>query len=255
MATWNTDNPKVGNTIAADIPDIEENLQELHDVIEAITNGTLGTTTAANFKVDVLADGADCGDTPVITTGISDGTQDIDFPTNNMSACKFMTGDSNTITWMYLNTAPPGWKALSTGADKMVGIVGGAGAYAVDGGNVAGTSFDDIEAHTHTGPSHTHTMGTHNHQWYNDNGASGNDQTYDSGGTAQEINTGAQKSSPRYYFSLSNSISTANCADGYTTKVDPGDTAAGGTGNTGASSVTEARPTAALGKLFQFDTA
>jgi hypothetical protein len=52
MATWNTDNPKVGNTIAADIPDIEENLQELHDVVEAITNGTLGTTTAADFKVD-----------------------------------------------------------------------------------------------------------------------------------------------------------------------------------------------------------
>ena len=52
MATWNTDNPKIGNTIAGDIPDIEENLQELHDVIEAITNGTLGTTTAADFLVD-----------------------------------------------------------------------------------------------------------------------------------------------------------------------------------------------------------
>jgi len=33
MATWNTDNPKIGNTIAADIPDIEENLQELHEAV------------------------------------------------------------------------------------------------------------------------------------------------------------------------------------------------------------------------------
>jgi len=51
-ATWNADKPAVGNQISADIPDIEENFQELHDVITAITNGTLGTTTAANFKVD-----------------------------------------------------------------------------------------------------------------------------------------------------------------------------------------------------------
>jgi len=55
MATWNTDNPKIGNTIAGDIPDIEENLQELHDVVEAITNGTLGTTTAADFLVDATS--------------------------------------------------------------------------------------------------------------------------------------------------------------------------------------------------------
>jgi len=55
MATWNTDNPAVGNQITADIADIEENLQELHDVITAITNGTLGTTTAADFQVDAVS--------------------------------------------------------------------------------------------------------------------------------------------------------------------------------------------------------
>ena len=55
MATWNTDNPKIGNTIAADIPDIEENFQEIHDVIEAITDGTFGTTTAADFRVDAMS--------------------------------------------------------------------------------------------------------------------------------------------------------------------------------------------------------
>jgi len=56
MATWNTDNPDLANQISADVPDIEENLQELHDVITAITNSTLGTTAPANFKVDVVAD-------------------------------------------------------------------------------------------------------------------------------------------------------------------------------------------------------
>jgi len=54
MATWNADKPALANTIAKDIPDIEENFQELHDVIEAITSGTLGTTTAADFKVDTI---------------------------------------------------------------------------------------------------------------------------------------------------------------------------------------------------------
>lgn len=58
MATWNTDKPALANQISADVPDIEENLQELHDVITAITNGTLGTTAAASFEVDVLATGA-----------------------------------------------------------------------------------------------------------------------------------------------------------------------------------------------------
>ena len=52
---WNTDNPKVGNNVSDDIPDIEENFQELHDVTHAITNGTLGTTAAADFRVDGLA--------------------------------------------------------------------------------------------------------------------------------------------------------------------------------------------------------
>jgi len=55
MATWNADKPAIGNEVANDIPDIEENFQELHDVVEAITNGTLGTTTATAFKVDSIS--------------------------------------------------------------------------------------------------------------------------------------------------------------------------------------------------------
>lgn len=147
MATWNTDKPALTNTVAADIPDIEECLQELHDVIEAITNGTLGTTTAANFRVDAL------GTRPTVTTGFNDGTQNIDFPTNGMAAAKFMLGNSNTIAWFYLNTAPPGWKVLTTGADTVLAVAGGTAAYNANGGTAGG----DFDISTANMPAHTHT--------------------------------------------------------------------------------------------------
>ena len=53
-ATWNADKPAVGNQISEDIPDIEENFQELHDIIVAITDGTPGTTEPADFAVKIL---------------------------------------------------------------------------------------------------------------------------------------------------------------------------------------------------------
>lgn len=44
-------------------------------------------------------------------------------PSNGVSAnAKLMLGDSNTIIWMYLNTAPPGWKVLTTGQDSVLGV-------------------------------------------------------------------------------------------------------------------------------------
>ena len=55
MATWNADIPAINNQVSSDIPDIEENFQELHDVIEEITNGTLGSTAASAFAVDKIS--------------------------------------------------------------------------------------------------------------------------------------------------------------------------------------------------------
>jgi len=55
MATWNADKPAIGNQVASDLPDIEENFQELHDVIEQITNGTLGSTAPSAFAVDKIS--------------------------------------------------------------------------------------------------------------------------------------------------------------------------------------------------------
>lgn len=78
-------------------------------------------------------------------------------PSNGVSAnAKFMLGDSNTITWFYLNVAPPGWKVLSTGADTVLGISGGAQAYNVNGGTAGGTW---------TQPNHTHWSADHTHQF------------------------------------------------------------------------------------------
>lgn len=113
MATWNTDNPKVGNTIAGDIPDIEENFQELHDVITAITTGTLGTTAPASFEVDTLADG---------TTGFA----------------------SATCQPFYNNAAPTGWTRYADLEENSMFC------YAKAGNPGTGGAVDPQATHTHT---------------------------------------------------------------------------------------------------------
>ena len=47
--TWNESKPALANQISADIPDIWENFDELRDIIEAITTGTVGTTASGDF--------------------------------------------------------------------------------------------------------------------------------------------------------------------------------------------------------------
>jgi len=108
------------------------------------------------------------------TAGFSDGTYAITFPTNGMAAAKVMLGNSNTITWFYLNTAPPGWKALSTGADMVLGIAGGTASFNVNGGNPDSAATWAITGGTATYPTGydyteplihgiTGTSGTHTH--------------------------------------------------------------------------------------------
>lgn len=54
MATsqWNATKPALSNQISADVPDIEENFEELERILETITNGTLGTTDTDSYVVD-----------------------------------------------------------------------------------------------------------------------------------------------------------------------------------------------------------
>ena len=54
---WNTAKPAMGNQVSSDIPDIEENFEEIQRILECITNGTLGTTDSDVYKVDSIADG------------------------------------------------------------------------------------------------------------------------------------------------------------------------------------------------------
>lgn len=203
-------------------------------------------------------------------TYVTTGAYTASFPTNGVAASSIiMLGTSSTIIWMYLNTAPPGWKALTTGADTVLGVSGGSGYYNVNGGNadslaswtVSGLTMAHTHtgpSHTHTGPSHTHTGPSHVHQWAN------NQYSYDSGG-----NQSGSILLPNVELSGSTTYRAIDDGDYYTSAAGTGDTGAAGTGATGAggntatsaastSSVTSSgvwRPKASVGKLFQLDTA
>lgn len=161
-----------------------------------------------------------------------DGTNTIDFPTNGMAAAKFMLGNSSTIAWFYLNTAPPGWKVLSTGADTVLAVSGGTQAFNINGGTAGGTWTQPN--HLHTGPEHTHGLGTmacpaHTHS------------------LTGSADVGAADNEYRIT-SLTTGDASAKALDGAM--------AADGTQNTSESATAATwRPSASVGKLFQLDTA
>lgn len=180
-----------------------------------------------------------------------DGTNTIDFPTNGMAAAKFMLGNSSTIAWFYLNTAPPGWKVLSTGADTIISVSGGTAAYNANGGTAGGTWTQPN--HTHTGPSHTHGLGT----------MAGPNHTH----TLTSTTTGASYGSADIpvvisggdlYESPNAGASTAEAASATTGNPTAtalsGAMASDGTGATSGSATANTwRPSASVGKLYQLD--
>ena len=135
---------------------------------------------------------------------------------------------------MYLNTAPPGWKALTTGADMVLAISdasGSDGPYKVNGGNPDSAATWTItglvaDAHTHTGASHTHTATTDAGTYTDADPRAGVDGT-----PVQRVHTHA--------------ITT----DATTPGASSAASAAGVTHTPGW------RPKASVGKLFQLDTA
>ena len=205
--------PAVGNTILADIPDIKENLEFHKDAFQRIFKAWSDTDNSAAV-IDMA-------------TGFGNGTYTVAFPTNGLANAKLMLGNGNTITWFYNAAAPPGWKALATGADMVLAVAGGAAAYNVTAGNPDSTATWTISGlvddHTHTGPNHTHT------------GTTTDSYTF----TGAVITAGAGGNSQIM---------------GHT---HPFTTGAGGTGNTSAASVRSVthtpgwRPKASVGKLFQ----
>jgi hypothetical protein len=205
----NSNIPALPNQVAEDIPDIKENLEFHKDALELILQAWSDSDNSSG-KLDT-------------TTGFSDGTYNYEFPTNGIDDHSvFMLGDSDTIIWMYLNAAPPGWKVLATGADTVLGVSGGTGDYNVDGGN------PDTSA--------TWTQPNHIHKWYNF--VSGNDdQSYDSSGAGDPLTSSV---SGDFGMVIAKATTAKVDADYYTTV---------------AATVNTWRPSASVGKLFQLDTA
>ena len=172
-----------------------------------------------------------------------DGTYQAAFPTNPTFAADgiIMLGLNTTIIWMYINAAPPGWKAYTAeGTDKILAVSGGSDLYNVDGGVEGGETWANLKAHTHTGPSH-------NHQWYERAATSAGDSSWQSdGSSAQFIGGAVPKTGGMRGMNTEVDIDYPS-ADMYTIL--------GGTGASGAQSTADVRPTAAVGKLWQLDTA
>ena len=199
-------------------------------VIEPTTDNDVDLGADAKQFKDLFIDGV-----AYIDEFDIEGTWKAAFPTNGVGAdAKIMTGDSNTIAWLYLNTAPPGWKATALGADTVLGVSGGAQAYNVNGGNAGGTW---------TEPNHNHTGPSHNHKWYEYIGTT--DQSFDSGGSATNL-TGTIDS--RLSIWVSPTSATSINKDFYTSNAGTGVTS-------GSAAPSTYRPSASVGKLFQLDTA
>jgi hypothetical protein len=209
----NANIPALSNQVAEDIPDIKENLEFHRDSFERLFE----TWSTSDNSASVLES----------AVGFSDGTYTYDFPTNGVAGNSIiMLGNSSTVVWMYLNTAPPGWKALSTGADMVLGISGGSDAYNVNGGNPDSEATWTIDC-------------THVHQWYNFINTTTDAQSYNSGGSAQNIDDTIFSGGKGGIQALQNQYSIN--ADQYTTSVN--------------ASQGSWRPKASVGKLFQLDTA
>jgi hypothetical protein len=211
---WNANIPAVGNQVAEDIADIKENLEHAKDAFQRIFetwSDTAGGNAAAELESSV---------------GFSDGTYTYDFPTNGVAGNSIiMLGNSSTVVWMYLNTAPPGWLVLATGKDTVLAVAADSGDYNVNGGN------PDTSA--------TWTQDTHVHQWYNYINTSTSAQSYNSAGSAQSL-AGSATSGTARLLEVTQTSDLGTNADQYTTAVAPANTW---------------RPKASVGKLFQLDTA
>lgn len=56
MATseWTDNAPAMGNQISTEIPQIEKNLEEIKEILDDITDSTVGTTDTASFQIKTL---------------------------------------------------------------------------------------------------------------------------------------------------------------------------------------------------------
>lgn len=214
MADQHNDSiPAMANQISADIPDIKENLEFHKDAFQLLFETWSDTDNSSNVLDSAL--------------GFSDGTYTYDFPTNGVAGNSIiMLGNSDTIVWMYLNTAPPGWKALSTGADTVIAVAGGTGDYNVNGGNPDSAASWEIDGFTAAAEAtHTHTY-----------------------------SVTPTTSTPSATASTGSGEAAASGTHTHTVTVS-GTTSAGASHTHAISHDSTYRPSASVGKLFQLDTA
>jgi len=170
----------------------------------------------------------------------------------NASWLGVMVGDATYKMWVYVNAAGDGWVVDTGVTDTILAIKGGSDAYNVAGGAAGGTWTQPN--HTHDGGTHTHGMtaiGSHNHKWYNNK--SGDDETYDSGGSGQTI-AGEAKSDPNYHIPVSQADGygaedsyTSNATSTGTTDTD------GVVATAGGATAATWRPSASVGTLQYMD--
>ena len=158
---------------------------------------------------------------------------------------------AGTRAWFGNTSAPTGWTIDATAADGLLAARGGTNAYVAAAGGQAGTWTQPN--HLHTGPSHTHAGGTlaipnHYHLMKIGGrtdaqsvlGRSGHDND---GSTFTSTYTTAQGGGETTHYKMrTESVPSATYLSGAT--------AAGGTGNTGASATAATwRPLANLGNV------
>ncbi len=131
------------------------------------------------------------------------------------------SGNASFKIWAYLNSTPDGWSRDTDVTDMVLGLKSDSGTYATGAAEAGSWTISGIGD-----CGHTHTMGTHNHKWYNNdtdsdiyNSAGSPFTVPTSSGTGAHIVTATGDRTGYGLYELS--------ADGWTTKVDPGDTNSG----------------------------
>jgi hypothetical protein len=125
---------------------------------------------------------------------------------------------------VYRNDAETGWAIDSTQTDKVVAIKGGS-TYTT-GGDTAGTwTLSGFSSHIHSGPSH-------NHVWYVNNAAGSHDQSYDAGGSLDNMSIRQQKTSS-FGGVMGGSGDLVLGEDFYTSNAGTGNTGSGTAGHDG----------------------
>jgi len=80
--------------------------------------------------------------------------------TGNSAWLGIFHGDTSQKIWLYRNAALSGYAIDSGVSDRVLALKGTGGLYNVSGATVAGETWANLKAHTHTGPSHTHPLGS-----------------------------------------------------------------------------------------------